>query len=170
MSIKGLNARSSVTRGRYQLVTPGHRPRAVVVPCSLGLPLEAMRYPFLEILPSNPKIYPCMIVAYMQDYFPDYCCLFVIFIQCRHLIPALNAWAVGPDTRPYARLPHSFIGMVAWMSSQLNVALFCKLRGLLMCLAYLLTCFSRMFYNQALADHRSTGAGIKCLYYSVHIG
>ena len=39
------------------------------------------------------------------------------------------------------------------MTSKLNVALVRKLRGSLMCL-----------YNQALADVRSTGGGITCLY------
>ena len=69
----------------------------------------------------------------------------------------------GHDTRPHAWLPHSFLGMDAWMTSQLNVAMFRKLRWSLKCLAYLLKCYQRVFYNQALADHRSTGAGIKCL-------
>ena len=32
-----------------------------------------------------------------------------------------------------------------------------------MCLAYLLTCYLRVFYNQALADVRLTGVEIKCL-------
>ena len=48
------------------------------------------------------------------------------------------------------------------MTSQLNVALICKLCGSLMCLAFL----TGVFYNQALADVRSTGAWIKCLFCS----
>ena len=36
--------------------------------------------------------------------------------------------------------------------------------GQLMCLSYLLTFYHGCLYNQAFADVRSTGAGIKCLY------
>ena len=68
------------------------------------------------------------------------------------------------NTRPHVRLPPSFLGMNAWMTSQLNVALIHKLRGSSICLAYFLTCYPWMLYNQALVDVRSTGAGIKCLY------
>ena len=70
----------------------------------------------------------------------------------------------GHNTRPQARLPHRFLSMDAWMTSQLNVALFRKLRGSFICLAYFLTCYPRVFYRQALADHRSTAAAIKCMY------
>ena len=40
------------------------------------------------------------------------------------------------NTQPHARLPTSFLGMEAWMTSQLNVELIRKPRGVLMCLAY----------------------------------
>ena len=46
------------------------------------------------------------------------------------------------------------------MTSQLNVALICKLTGSLMCLAYYLTFIYVSFYNQALADILWPGAGI----------
>ena len=42
----------------------------------------------------------------------------------------------GHNTRLHVRLPPSFRGMDAWMTSKLNVALVCKLRGSLVCLAY----------------------------------
>ena len=42
----------------------------------------------------------------------------------------------GHDTRPHARLPPSFLGIVAWMNSHRNVALIRKLRGPLVCVAY----------------------------------
>ena len=42
----------------------------------------------------------------------------------------------GHNTRLHARLPRGFLGMKAWMTSQLNVALICELPGSLMCLAY----------------------------------
>ena len=42
----------------------------------------------------------------------------------------------GDYTRPHARSSPSFLGMDAWMTSQLNVALIRKLRGSLMCLVY----------------------------------
>ena len=32
-------------------------------------------------------------------------------VQCRHFIPALNAWAAGHNTRPNALLPTSVLGM-----------------------------------------------------------
>ena len=50
--------------------------------------------------------------------------------------PALNAGQPGHKTRPYIRLPPSFLDMDAWMTSQLKVSLIRKLRGSLMCLAY----------------------------------
>ena len=39
------------------------------------------------------------------------------------------------NTRPYTRLPPSFLAMDAWTTFQLNVALISKLRGPLMCFA-----------------------------------
>ena len=51
------------------------------------------------------------------------------------------------------------------MTSKLNVALARKLRGSLVCLACIFRCVTHgCFYNQALEDVRSTGAGIKGLY------
>ena len=63
-----------------------------------------------------------------------------------------------------AKLPPSFLGMDAWMTSQLNVAFICKLTGSLMWLAYYFTFIYVCFYNQAVADILSPGAGIECLY------
>ena len=40
------------------------------------------------------------------------------------------------NTRPHSRLSASFLGMDAWMNSQLNVALFFKLCRSLMCLFF----------------------------------
>ena len=57
----------------------------------------------------------------------------------------------GNNARPHVRSPPSFLGMDAWMTSQLNVALIRKIRGSLMCLDYFLT----LSNNQALADVRS---------------
>ena len=71
----------------------------------------------------------------------------------------------GRNTRLHSRMLHNFLGMDAWMTSQMKVALIRKVRGSLMCLAYFfLTCYPLEFQNQALADVRSTGSGIKCLY------
>ena len=42
----------------------------------------------------------------------------------------------GHNAHPHTRLPPSYLGMNAWMTSQLKVALIHKLRGSLMCLAY----------------------------------
>ena len=58
-------------------------------------------------------------------------------IKCQHLIPALNAQQPGQyNTQPHTWLPPSFLGMDAYITSQLNVALICKLHGPLMCLAH----------------------------------
>ena len=65
-------------------------------------------------------------------------------------------------TRPHARLPHSFRGMDAWMTSQLNVALIRMLRGSLTSVIFFIHGY---LYNQALADVRSIGAGIEFLHY-----
>ena len=43
----------------------------------------------------------------------------------------------GQDTRPHTRLPSNFLGMDAWMTSQLKVAMSRKLRGPSMCFAYI---------------------------------
>ena len=42
----------------------------------------------------------------------------------------------GHNTRLHAPLPHSFLGMGALITSQVNVTLIRKLRGSLVCLAY----------------------------------
>ena len=42
----------------------------------------------------------------------------------------------GNNTRPYARLPTSFLSMDTCLTSHLNVAMISKLRGSLVCLAY----------------------------------
>ena len=58
--------------------------------------------------------------------------------------------------------------MDEWMTSQLNVALICKLSGSLdnsNVIGFLFG-FPGCLCNQTLADVRSTGAGIKCLYCS----
>ena len=72
----------------------------------------------------------------------------------------------GHNTRSHARLPPSFMGMDALMTSQLNVALNRKLLGSFMCLAYLLTCYPLVFVQPGISRLRSTGAGIKYLYCS----
>ena len=56
-------------------------------------------------------------------------------LQCRHSIPALNAWH---NTRPHTRLPPSFLGMdaiIGPLPQKRNIALIRKLIGSLMCLA-----------------------------------
>ena len=71
----------------------------------------------------------------------------------------------GHNTQPHARAQPSFQGIDAWITSELNEALVCKLRVSLMSLSDIFDIPSvGVLYNQALADVRSTGAGIKCLY------
>ena len=84
-------------------------------------------------------------------------------------VPTLNSCnkCVGNPGIIHDRMPdfsHCFLGVNAWMTSQLNVALICELSGSFMCLAYFV--IYECCHNQALADVRSTGAGIKCLYCS----
>ena len=50
------------------------------------------------------------------------------------------------------------------LGSQLYVALMHKLRGSLMCWAYFLTCYPRVFVHPAMLNVRWTGARNKCLY------
>ena len=70
------------------------------------------------------------------------------------------------NMKHHAQLPTDFLGMDAWMTSQLILALMRKLRGSLMCLGYFfpLHVIHGCLYNQALADVKATSAGIKCLY------
>ena len=74
----------------------------------------------------------------------------------------------GHNIRLHVRLPPSYQGIDAWKTLQLNIALVPKLRGSLMGFAYILSCYPWCLYNQALANVRSIGAGIKCLYCSSH--
>ena len=57
----------------------------------------------------------------------------------------------GQNTRPHARLPSSFPGMDAWMTSQLNVVLIHKLRGSLICMAKY---FEMLFIEFYTTRHR----------------
>ena len=87
-------------------------------------------------------------------------------LQCRHLIPALNARSVRPQNTLAHPIGTELSGVEcdhSSLTSQLNVTLIHKLRGSMMYLAFL-TCYSWEVHNQALADVRSTGVEIKCLY------
>ena len=76
----------------------------------------------------------------------------------------------GHNSQLHARLPYGFLGMDACVTSRLNLALFHKLCVALMCFAYLFELLSTsVFYNQALADARSTGAVIECLHCTCRI-
>ena len=71
----------------------------------------------------------------------------------------------GHNARPHAQLQPSCQGIDAWVTSELDEGLVCKLSVSLMSLADIFDIPSMgVLYNQALADVRSTGAGIKCLY------
>ena len=76
----------------------------------------------------------------------------------------------GHNTRTDARSPLNFLSMYASTRPRPhNRTLFLlasyNVRGSLMCLAPVFDMLSmHYFYNQTLADVRSTGAGIKCLY------
>ena len=60
-------------------------------------------------------------------------------LQCRHLIPALNAWAARPKYTTACLIVNQSSGHGCdhmSLASQLNVALIRNLRGSLMCLAF----------------------------------
>ena len=84
-------------------------------------------------------------------------------LQCQHLIPALNAWV---NTQQQTWLPPSFLGIDAWMTSQLNIALIRKLCSMDVLGLYFWHVIHGYLYNQALADVRSNCAVIKCLYWT----
>ena len=94
---------------------------------------------------------------------------FILCINLRATVPTFNSCSkcTGSMVIIHDCMPdcHSFLGMDAWMTSQMKVALIRNVRGSLMCLAYFfLTCYQLEFHNQAPADVRSTASGIKCLY------
>ena len=60
-------------------------------------------------------------------------------LQCRHLIPALDAWIGRAYYATALPIANSFLATDAWMTSQLNVALTRKLCVSLMYLASSLT-------------------------------
>ena len=61
------------------------------------------------------------------------------------------------------RTPHYHPISWAWKTSQLNVALIRKLRRSLMGLDYYFDMISMGVCTHRQSDHRSSGAGIKCL-------
>ena len=88
-----------------------------------------------------------------------------LHIQCRHLIPALNAWAVQAyytTARPIDTQFHGH-GCVDYLQIERRCYQIATLRSL-MCFDHFWHVIHGVLYNQALADVRSTGAGTKCLY------
>ena len=68
---------------------------------------------------------------------------------------------LGHKTRLHARLPHSFVNMDDLTNER---SFGSKAARAIDVLVFFLTCYPLGFHNQALADVRSTDAGIKCLY------
>ena len=64
-----------------------------------------------------------------------------------HTVPAFSSCTncVGSPGMTHKPTPPNFLGMDAWMTSRLNVALFRKLHVSMLCLAYFLTCYLQMF-------------------------
>ena len=60
------------------------------------------------------------------------------YLQCRHLIPALNMWAARAEYTTARSIATHFPWHGCMYDLQLNVALVRKLRGSLKCLAYFL--------------------------------
>ena len=63
-------------------------------------------------------------------------------IQCRHLIPALDAWAVRAKYTPTCPIATQFPGHGCMDDLQLNVSLIRNLRGLLICVSYFIEMLS----------------------------
>ena len=63
-------------------------------------------------------------------------------IQCWHLISALNAWAARASYTTARPINSYFLGIVAWMNSQMHVPWIRKLRGSFMYLAYFIDMLS----------------------------
>ena len=82
-------------------------------------------------------------------------------LRCRHLIPALNAWA----TRAFYTTPCPIVRQFSWhgciddLTTERSFDL--HLTESLMCLAYLLTYHPWVLKDKAPGGVRSTGAGIK---------
>ena len=77
----------------------------------------------------------------------------------------------GDNTRPYARLPPSCVGMGVWMTSQLKVSLIRKLHGSLMCSAH---DFDMLFMGVCTTEHWQTSGRLVqelnvCTVYVPHI-
>ena len=87
-------------------------------------------------------------------------------LLCACTVPTFNSCTKckGSSGIIHDRTPDCHRFSWTWMTSQLNVALICKLRGKLMCLIYFWRDILGCLYNLALADVWSTGARIKCLY------
>ena len=75
--------------------------------------------------------------------------LLVRHLQCRHLIPALNAWSAGHNTRLHAQLQPSFLDMDPCTISQLNVVLVRKL----LCAWFI---FDTLSISVCTTSHRQT--------------
>ena len=63
--------------------------------------------------------------------------------------------------------PPSFLGIDAWMTSKLNVALISQVTWVIYVLGLFWHVIHWYLYNQALADVRSTYAVINCLYCTI---
>ena len=80
-----------------------------------------LRFAMRHLIKSHVTLFNTMILSLQQKYSAD--------IKFLHYMRG----QLGHNTRPHAQLPPSFLGMDAWMTSQLNLALIRKLRETLMC-------------------------------------
>ena len=93
----------------------------------------------------------------------------IFWLQCWHLIPALNVWAPQAKSTTAHLIACQCPGHGCdhmSLASQLNIALIPKLYGSVIDVLGLFFwhVIQVCFYNQAPADVRSTGAEIKCLH------
>ena len=91
-------------------------------------------------------------------------------VQCRHLFPALTAWAAGTEHTTANLIVTRFSGHGCYLTTERSFV-----SQATSWVTDVLTLFFKhiihwCLYNLALADVRSTGAGIKCVYctFSLH--
>ena len=121
-------------------------------------------------LPWKHKYKQHMYINYKHKLHPFHICLLYSSSVPTFISSTKCAGSQVIGTWPHAQLLPSFLGTDAWIVSQLNVALICKLRRSSIWFAYFLTYYlwvlSTTRYWQT--SSRLHGAGINCLLCNQH--
>ena len=98
----------------------------------------------------------------INDTYSDEKWLHPLWLQCRHIISALNTWAARAEYTT-ARLPPNWCN---WCMDDLTTEKSSRLQVMWVIDVIILTCYHLFWclYSRLFADIRSTGAGIKCLH------